>query len=106
MKYLAEYGDYLAENWRDFRQAATRSKNPEINRFCDNQTWTEVQNESDEVGKELAIWMKQCEELGLDEKNIFFWISRYPGLPKTEIAGISTNKLRPQKLFKLRHLQG
>lgn len=32
--------------------------------------------------------------------------SRYPGLPKAEIARIFTNKFRPENLYKLRHLKG
>lgn len=32
--------------------------------------------------------------------------SRYPGLPKAEIARIFANKFRPENLYKLRHLKG
>lgn len=32
--------------------------------------------------------------------------SRYPGLPKAEIARIFSNKFRPENLYKLRHLKG
>lgn len=32
--------------------------------------------------------------------------SRYPGIPKAEIARIFANKFRPENLYKLRHLKG
>lgn len=32
--------------------------------------------------------------------------SRYPGLPKAEIARIFANKFRPENFYKLRHLKG
>ena len=32
--------------------------------------------------------------------------SKYPGLPKTEIARIFANKFRPENVYKLRHLKG
>ena len=32
--------------------------------------------------------------------------SRYPGLPRAEIARIFANKFRPENLYKLRHLKG
>lgn len=32
--------------------------------------------------------------------------SRYPGVPKAEIARIFANKFRPENLYKLRNLKG
>lgn len=95
MKYLAKYRDYLTKNCRDFRQAATQSINPEINRFCDHQTWRGIQDGLDREERDLALWEKggeigkpsgqsltwkigrACQELDLDKKNILVCISWY-----------------------------
>lgn len=91
LKYLANYGDYMAENCKRFRQVALTKKTPGVNSFCQGLSWKVVQETLDKESKAPKNWVAgppvdqstttaittACQILELDFNNVLVTIKWY-----------------------------
>lgn len=101
LKYLANYGDYLAEQCARFREDALRKGLEGALLFKCGNSWTEVQTRIADEDMELRMWMlggqvsqrprraticairQACDALELDSENTLFTIKWYANRNET-----------------------
>ena len=96
MRYLADYGDYMAEQCKRFREEALKKNNAGSGSFTGcNENWTTIQERMEQEENSYRVWVREgslgkspqqdtiraveeaCVELGLSIDNTRFAIRRY-----------------------------